>query len=1503
MATITALNFNINTRYSGTGIAEARAAMTAFDEEVQRQNRARAVTEAQRHRLEAAEAAARLTAQRRELDQALREREAAWVRELTRRQNALAAQVEADRQHWVQIRDNQRTALSNIATAFTKSVATMLNAILLLGPAIVPIAGGLAAVGAAAGTSFALAGAAAGFFGAALMGAVQATVGANSAVGATGTALNAARNALDRTVVGTKEYAAAQAKVTQLEKAHEAALRALPPVQEAFARSVDGTKDAWQKFIQSTTSSTLRPATTMVQAATYAIPQLTSVVKAVAPEMQRVADATKRWVTEGGLDRFLTFVKMYGVPALHNFIEAGRSLFDALGTGMRATAPLGVAFSEWVLKASEAFKQWASGGGFERFLQWFQSVKGDLLAALQDLGTFMANLGTAMADMSGMSFGVIMVFLNVLSKFPPELIEAIAYGWLAWNAALLAYNVIAGISAGVTAALALAAAPFGLLLAGMALTIGLVILALAALAVGIFFLVKYWDTVWNAVKKTASAVWNWLRDTWTSIWDGIKQVATTVWKFLTNGWGQLILGFLGPIGVLIFIAAHWDEIWTGIKTVALAVWDALKAAWNVLWGALKAVWDAFIGPIKEAWNSVWPELKLAATNVWNALKAAWDFLWGGITLAWDVFWSVFGPTFKAAWNGIVSVAKAAWNVLKAGWELIWAVIKGVFDVAWAVLSSAWQIGWTWLTGAAKIAWSVLTSAWEVLWAVIKGVWNAFYGVFKAVFTSAWDVIKAIATGAWNVLKVAWDAFWKAITAVWRVFLAFFTGNWSGAWKAIREAAEAVWSLLKAVWTAFLNAMRALLNAFISIFTALWNGAWNLIRDVAAAVWNAIRTVFSAFLNALKALWNTVWNAIKNVFNAVVEAIKNIALAAWNLIRSQVEFFLAVVKAAWNTAWTAIKTAFQNVVNAVKVIADALWDALRAVFNAGKDFLLNTFWNPVKNFFTKTIPGAFESAVRALGVAWDKLKQAVRAPIQAVVDVVYNGGIVKLWNLVAKVFNAPGLSNFTLPKFAKGGPVEGPGSGTSDSIAARLSAGEHVWTAKEVQGAGGHEAVAQMRRNAMGGQKVRTYGTGKRFDEGGGILGTGWGPDFGPDLVPDGILGNALGTLKDLALGAISGPFSAAVDLMVSGAKKVIRGIVPGDGSPMEKLATGIPDKIGEIAKSWVSAHDIAADVGGGDAAAGLAWAKTQAGKPYQWGGNGNPSWDCSGFMSAIESVIRGEKPHRRWATGAFSGGTAPPGWKLKDKAPFMVGITNAGVGHTAGTLNGTNVECRGGQGCIVGKGARGYSDGMFTSWYGLGPSKDVGGGAASGTSAAAAQATAKSFLSAYGWGTDQWSGLQALWQRESGWNYKASNPSSGAYGIPQALPGSKMASSGKDWKSNPATQIKWGLGYIKGRYKTPNAANAFQKANNWYGSGTRSAQPGWAVVGDQGPELMRMRGGEDIRSNKESLAMVGSGDDHFDITVPVTIQGNATPATVDKLTRELPSRLQMALAQGVGRRP
>ncbi len=93
---------------------------------------------------------------------------------------------------------------------------------------------------------------------------------------------------------------------------------------------------------------------------------------------------------------------------------------------------------------------------------------------------------------------------------------------------------------------------------------------------------------------------------------------------------------------------------------------------------------------------------------------------------------------------------------------------------------------------------------------------------------------------------------------------------------------------------------------------------------------------------------------------------------------------------------------------------------------------------------------------------------------------------------------------------------------------------------------------------------------------------------------------------------------------------------------------------------------------------------------------------------------------------------------------------------------------------------------------------------------------AMNLLPDHGWGEGQFSCLEKLWNKESRWQVDADNPTSSAYGIPQALPGNRMAAYGSDWRTNPVTQIKWGLDYIENRYNSPCSAWAHSQDKGWY---------------------------------------------------------------------------------------
>lgn len=348
-------------------------------------------------------------------------------------------------------------------------------------------------------------------------------------------------------------------------------------------------------------------------------------------------------------------------------------------------------------------------------------------------------------------------------------------------------------------------------------------------------------------------------------------------------------------------------------------------------------------------------------------------------------------------------------------------------------------------------------------------------------------------------------------------------------------------------------------------------------------------------------------------------------------------------------------------------------------------------NSATTSFSKQSVSKMGGARDGMGAAWGGLSPKFKPPVSYLIHTVINKGVVGSMNaIMSKLGGGKKVSGIGVAGFATGGPVYGAGSKTSDSIPARLSNGEFVMQARAVDkfGVGFFNQLNKGTMPKDGAGFPRGFSMGGPVNISmpgfatGGVVGVpsadalnkilGDGDNVGVKKMTDFIMDNYVLPLIDSGSGG-----SAMKDVQRAGMAHI-----------RSNIEAFVKDNFG----------------GAGSAAAGLRWAKTQHGKPYQWGGNGNPSWDCSGFMSAIESVIRGEKPHRRWSTHAFNGGT-PPGWKAGAARPFRVGITHAGVGHTAGTIGKTNVESAGGSaGVRVGSSARGYNDGMFTSWYGyVGP--------------------------------------------------------------------------------------------------------------------------------------------------------------------------------------------------------
>ncbi|MEU8829326.1 hypothetical protein [Streptomyces sp900116325] len=679
-----------------------------------------------------------------------------------------------------------------------------------------------------------------------------------------------------------------------------------------------------------------------------------------------------------------------------------------------------------------------------------------------------------------------------------------------------------------------------------------------------------------------------------------------------------------------------------------------------------------IGDISSAFYQVGKSLAPLSGPVLRVLGA---LARGIASIAETLPWLIQGMYLAFIATRVWTLAMLAFNLVMNA-NPITLIIIGIVALVAAVVYAYKHF--TWFRNVVDAVWSAIKTG-------ALFVWNS---ILKPVFGALVIAVKAVGTAAswlWNtILSPVFGFIGAAARILATIVLTILIAPLVIAFKAL--AAVGSW-----LWT----------NVFSPIFTwigdkATWlwterlKPAWEFIKigaglvgDKIAALWNSyIKPVFTWIGDKATKMWTDkikpAWEFIKVGAGLVGGKIKEL----WDKYAKPVFGWIAD-KGKW--LWDrALKPAFDNINKGVKAVGNSFKDA--------KDFI---------------------------GKQWSKVQDIAKKPVRFIIDKIYNAGIVPTWNRIASAFGAPKIQTMETKGWATGGVLPGysPGKDIHKFVSPtggglELSGGEAIMrpeftravgsgfvsTMNKIASSRGATGVKAALAPALGGNP-----TTQKFADG-GIFG--W-------------IGKTVSGVGSKAWEGVKKGASWLKDGLESSARAGMNTVVnpllakfPGAGGDFGKMIRKIPDHILDSIFGYSKKADKkgAGGVGGPKIQNALKWAKTQAGLPYQWAGNGNPSWDCSGFMSAIESVIRGQKPHRRWATGAFSGKQAPPGWVLGAKSPFQIGITNAGVGHTAGTIGGTNVESRGGDGVVVGPRARGWNAPMFTSHYGFKPgSYDSGG--------------------------------------------------------------------------------------------------------------------------------------------------------------------------------------------------
>lgn len=767
-----------------------------------------------------------------------------------------------------------------------------------------------------------------------------------------------------------------------------------------------------------------------------------------------------------------------------------------------------------------------------------------------------------------------------------------------------------------------------------------------------------------------------------------------------------------------------------------------------------------------------------------ALRELWEIV-KGVWHAFKAFYDFFAPLLAA-------MAPFAPAIL--GMVVAVKILLGVFSTLSTIFTTV-RVALAVFGGPVTIA----IAAIMLLVGAVIYAWQNFEW-FRNAVKVAWDAIVVASKWAWeNVLKPIWDAMvWVWQNYVQPVLVWLYHEVFIPVMEGIGRIVQAIWvNVLKPVWETMVRLWQDYVQpAIIYLWQNVFDPALRAIGAIIVWAWeNVIRPTFNALVwlieNILAPVIGWLWrNIVEPAFIAIAEIIKwawlNVIEPTWSALVWVIQNILApvfswiwndVVKPIWNNLGAGIKWVWENVIR-------PSWDALRG----GLDWLGQSF----------------DKTVNWIRDIWNKLRGFLAVPINFVIREVWNKGIRGAWNLVAGLL--PGVEPVgelkEIPEYARGGKLTG-GTPGKDSILLKAMPGEYILPTSMARSIG-YDNLDAARQAALQGRRVS--------DEG-----------------------------------------------MFSG--------VPG-------FAQG--GRIEEAKRFAASQH----------------------GKRYQWGGVGNPSWDCSGFMSGIQNVLLGRPANRRlYTTSQFgpnrgAAGMVPFG--RNGGSAFTVGVQ---PGHMAGTLDGVNVESSSGPGVRFGQGARGTSSfpwhfflpqvggqfvdpgpggGVFdflgdllgkiadqfskpmhalvdaipfdappkflgipkklghhiidkaTEWFksDANNAAPVGGGdgpISYGTGPVADQVRA--VANSFGWGGGpQWDALARLIQKESGWNPRAQNPRSTAFGLFQFLDSTWAAQGGRK-SDNPSYQATLGLRYIKQRYRDPIGALNFHNRNNWYDEG------GWLPPG------------------------------------------------------------------------
>lgn len=808
---------------------------------------------------------------------------------------------------------------------------------------------------------------------------------------------------------------------------------------------------------------------------------------------------------------------------------------------------------------------------------------------------------------------------------------------------------------------------------------------------------KYWGNFVSWATPKWEAFKSWGIETFGGIWGGLSGDKA---QGVIDSAKETLKPFTDLIKNVVTTALDWGS----------KLWDLfgpeVKKTFGVIVKAGQNLWDT-LGPVLAEFGDLFKPLGEALQNVWTIMKPILALMSLGILAVGKVVWSMLNEILGPALDAVIAVITGAVKIIRG----ILKVFIGLFTADWKMMvdgvvdifSGLWQMIWGIVKNLGKMVWGVISGFVKGVVGFFEWLYDVLVGhsIVPDLIDGIIDTFKKlgdIAQWVWdNVLKPIWDFFVDAYNKV----IESVSGWWGAikdAWKGIKDGVKSWWT--DNVWNPIKNGITSWWDERIAVWKSWWNAikdAWKNVKDNVKSwwsdhVWNPIKDGITNWWENRLIVWRSWWDALKNAWSNITNNVKTWWLTnVWTPVKDGITNWWSNRVADFTGWWEALKGAWGNIKDNVgtwweKHITDPIFNKVTGVwtrisnwFTENKDLLANAV-KPVVNAGIKAINGI----IKGLNTVSDKLP-GLDFHINPI-DELAAGGIPRrkanrgFMTTGARAIVGEGKANY--PEFVI--PTDPTYRSRARSLLA--SAADRIGV------------VTSGIRNRTGGElddltRVAANGSAR-----GNWLGT-------PLYAGGGILGALKDKIGDLGSGAMDWVVNKGQDMVSFLASPFLNMARGGINSLDWDLLRAAGNYGLDQVEKWIGAGDKAYNQGYDSATGGpavrnaLEWARTQAGKPYVWGGVGPDGYDCSGFMSAITNVLRGQSPHSRVGATASFPWNGFVGGAATGKG-FTIGSANnyggSGIGHMAGTLGGVSVESAGGVGVRVGGSARGYTDPGFT---------------------------------------------------------------------------------------------------------------------------------------------------------------------------------------------------------------